>query len=698
MEEVDIKDYDAKISELNDKLLNNTVNSYKGLQDAENDYYQLRISNLQKLADKQESYNRSINEELLKKGFSNEAILANYKKQIAKAQAIEAAKGDKAKIKEIEKEYAAKTKEEKKLEKTRQKAITALGAAERDEQAKKLREGNLLQRAGTLKNTFTQKVYDKEGNELGKKASFLAGLATLNTALATALADFAATLKKDINDIASNKSDVDTRLQGWGGKSRTGSHWEAFSNDYIGIAGVSPLVKQADIVNNLKSMVGQGIAFNVEQRAFLATVKNKIATTFDATNGTLLRLVRIQQADTTAARLGMESALTSFLNNMYETTEYMQEAARSVRSSLEEASALMSAEGAVEFEYQVQKWMGSLYSVGFKNTEGLASALGKLAAGDIGGITEGGFGNLLIMAANKSGIAISDILVDGLDESNTNKLMAAVVEYLSDIYDDTHNSKLLSQQYANVFGLSASDLKAAANLARSTKNISGQNLSYGGMLSQLNSMADSMYARTSIGEMLTNALENVKYSMAGSIASNPALYAIYTFGSMLKQTTGGFDIPLPMVMGTGLPIALNVADLMLTGSMMGDILSGIGQMISAGSGGGLSGSGMLRALGVGSGTAITSRGTGSGLLRTSGSSVSNSGYVGNSEGSDIQNKTITDATDDANTQVQTAQEESSETTLSNINDSVMLIYHLLEDVTLGTKHLHTYNSLENTIW
>lgn len=85
------------------------------------------------------------------------------------------------------------------------------------------------------------------------------------------------------------------------------------------------------------------------------SISDKIATTFDATDGTLLKLVRIQNADTTAARLGMESALTSFLNSMYETTEYMTDAARDIRSNLYEASALLDAKGATEFEFQVQK-------------------------------------------------------------------------------------------------------------------------------------------------------------------------------------------------------------------------------------------------------------------------------------------------------------------------------------------------------
>ena len=127
------------------------------------------------------------------------------------------------------------------------------------------------------------------------------------------------------------------------------------STDIRNVAGVSPLIKQESVVSNLEKLVGQGISFDVEQRAFLETIKDKIATTFEAADGTLLRLVRIQQQDTTAARLGMESALTSFLNNMYETTEYMQSVAKSVRTSVKEAEALMGSKSAAAFEYQVQK-------------------------------------------------------------------------------------------------------------------------------------------------------------------------------------------------------------------------------------------------------------------------------------------------------------------------------------------------------
>ena len=127
------------------------------------------------------------------------------------------------------------------------------------------------------------------------------------------------------------------------------------SSDITKAIGGSTLVKKSDVVTNLKTLVSKGIAYNVEQRAFLMTIKDGIADTFNAEDATLTKLVRIQQQDTTASRLGMESALTSFLNSMYETSEYMQSAAEEIRSNLYEAEALMGANSATEFEYEVQK-------------------------------------------------------------------------------------------------------------------------------------------------------------------------------------------------------------------------------------------------------------------------------------------------------------------------------------------------------
>ena len=331
--------------------------------------------------------------------------------------------------------------------------------------------------------------------------------------------------------------------------------------------------------------------------------------------------------------------------------------------------------------------MGSLHSVGFSDAQGLSGALGKLAAGDISAITDGGYGNLLVMAANKAGLSIADILSEGLTDSKTNELMEAMVQYLGDIYNETKNSRVVSQQFANVYGLSASDLKAAANLAKSTPAISKQNLNFGGMMSQLSAMANSMGSRISTGEHLENLFGNLNYNLAEGVANSPALYATYGIANMLDDLVGGIALPSVSVMGTGVDLNTTVADLMRVGAMAGGLLSNIGPLMSAASNIGNGGK-LLQAFGINNNLTSVSRGTGAGLLTTTTMSTSSSGsMVGNSDGSDVQNKVMSDAQNDSDTQLAEAVDETEETKLSTVDEHILAIYTLLENVMNGTSSL-----------
>jgi hypothetical protein len=461
------------------------------------------------------------------------------------------------------------------------------------------------------------------------------------------------------------------------------------SRDITGFAGVSPLVKQSAIADRVATMVGQGISYNVEQRATLDVLKDKIATTFDAANGTLLRLVKIQQQDTTAGRLGMEYALNAFLNNMYETTEYMSTLATSVKSNLEEAMSLMTGENALSFEYQIQKWLGSLSSVGMSDSavQGLAGVLGQVAAGKLEGITGGGQGNLVIMAANQAGVNMSDILNNGLDQNTTNTLMNSMVDYLAKLYNDAGNSKVIQQQIASVYGLSASDLKAAVNLSSSRQVVAKDGLDYSSAMDRLYSMAGSMGSRTSLGEQLSNMWTNTQYSMAAGMANNPVTYSLFKMSGLLKDTTGGINFGLPLVMGNGMPITFNVADLMRTGALAGGVMSSIGAML--GGGGGLTGKSILNGIGLsGSGISTVTRGNGSGLSTMGGMTVSeSSSMVGNSNSDDMTSKTMTDQTDSAKSETASAVDESDETKLSDVDNHVVTIIEILRGIADGNSIL-----------
>ena len=515
-------------------------------------------------------------------------------------------------------------------------------------------------------------------------------------------------LNSTIDTVAGYKSAIDTRLHGSKNKNLFGSYWELMSANITSFSGASILVKQSKITERVASMVEQGIAFNVEQRAGLQELAGKIATTFDATNGTLLRLVRIQQQDTTAGRLGMEAALNEFLNNMYETTEYMGQIASGIKSNIEEAMAMMTGDAAVSFEYQVQKWLGSLYSVGMSDTavSNIGSTLGKIAAGQLEGLTSGGASNLLIMAANNANIPISSIMSDGLNANTTNELLNAMVEYLAKIYNEAGNSKVIQQQFADIFGLTASDLKAVANLAPSIHSVSTNGLTYNTAMKQLNSMTWSAISRTSVGEMMTNLWENLQYTMAAGVANNPVLYATWKVSNMLDELAGGIPIPMISVMGNTVDLHTTVADLMKVASLSGGILSGMGKLIAGLVKGAVGlGSGMhplLGAMGIYNTNSIETitRGDGSRLSTAGGASVSESGSmtVGNSDGNSVKEKTMSDANDDSKSQMATASDESEEVKLSEVNDNIISIYRLLNDVVDGTSSLRVkiYETVSTT--
>lgn len=520
--------------------------------------------------------------------------------------------------------------------------------------------------------------------------------AKLYTAV-TAISSLASKLESKIDAIALSKGFIDTRLQGSNNEKVLGSYWDQLTKDMISVGAVTPYFKQEKFAENIKSLVDTGIAFDLKQRAFLMTIQEKIANTFDVADSTLLRLVRIQQEDSTAGRLGMESALNSFLNNMYENTEYLKTVASGVRSSLQEMEALMSGAEATEVEYQVQKWMGSLYSVGMSQeaVNSIATALGQIAAGQVEALTGGtGAGNLMVMAANEAGLSISDILAKGLDATSTNKLLQATVNYLADIAESTKDNRVVQQQLASVFGVKASDLKAATNLSTSStlNDISTEQLTYDNMLRQLYKMAGSMNLRTSAGEMMTNVWDNMQYSMAGSMASSPVAYLTYKLASLLESTTGGIDVGLPLVMGTGLPVQFKVSDLMRAASMAGGVLGSLGSLIN-GLASSFSGHMMLASMGIdsGSGLKVTPRGTGgSGIEALAGGgaqTTSGSGYVGNASSSDIKNSTIQQNEDEAKKQIIEATEEAGATQIDLINTNVLKIYELLDEVANGKRSL-----------
>lgn len=517
-------------------------------------------------------------------------------------------------------------------------------------------------------------------------------LKALDTMTST-LANLVQKLDKTIEEIASYKSDWDTRLFG-----SSKSHSSLVSSIQHAL-GASPYAKQSEILKSIDKAVELGISYNIEQRAFLQGVKDDIAGTFDAFDSTLLQIIRVQQSDSTAARMGMEAALNEFLNKTFETTEYLSNVSDNVTGALYQATSLLSSSDSVGFEYQVQKWLGSLYSVGMSQggVQAIANALGQLASGDISG-TSSGAGKLLVMSASRAGLSYSDLLTQGINNSEINSLLESMVGYLQTIAD---SNKVVQTQLAGVYGLTTSDIQAARNLnVKDIKGINNANLNYSGAVSNLLRMGSTIGSRMSMGEMLGNITDNLKFTLSAGIAENPALYAIWSIANMLDQLVGGIPIPSigAFAVGSGIDIDLEttVADIMRVGALSGGLLSGIGSIIS-GLANNVSGiSGVMQALGVSTqGKNIT---RGGGLNAPVKRTTSSSNFIGNSSGNDVYDSSMAGADDQKNelaVEAKDDQQVEEDIKLADVNATAVKIYELLETVISGGRLTVAYDTSVN---
>ncbi len=468
------------------------------------------------------------------------------------------------------------------------------------------------------------------------------------------------------------QSTINTRLQG------TTNTFSGLQDTLLRGVGATPYLKTQIMLDNLQKLVESGIAFNIEQRAFLSSVSDKIAQTFDAFDSNLTRIIRLQQADSTASRLGMEAYLTRFLNNMFSDTSYLNGAFDTVTGSLVEATSQMTTQMGVQFEYIVQKWLGSLSSVGMSDTSigNIAQAMGYLATGNVQGLESSGMQNLIVMAASRAGLSYADMLTRGINLTETNKLLGSMVEYLQQIGSSTN--KVVKNQYASTFGVSISDLRAAGNLSGAdVKNIGSNLLSYGGSLGELNTQLSTIGQRLSIAEKINNVISNAQFSLYSGIADNPALMGLWKVTDMIQSYTGGINIPAIFGLGTGANLNTTVENLMKLGvigvgslGMIGDVVTGLSNTRDF--------SKVFSKLG-GDNLAVTGRGKGINLL-SSGWKESESGYIGQSSGSAFYEQTMANSNKEVQNQITQNKTEEDVDMRKDIADVLLALHNNVADI------------------
>lgn len=300
-----------------------------------------------------------------------------------------------------------------------------------------------------------------------------------------------------------------------------------------------------DTIDKAAELVEKGIAYNVESRAAMAVFSDKIAKTFDAFDSNLLRLVRIQQQDSTQARLGMENILLKYLNSNFQDSEYLHGLSDQVTSALLEAESLRSRDEAVEFEYAVQKYLGSFSSVGVSDTvvQSLAQAIGYLGSGDVQSLTSNSqLQQLLALSISRSGSQRSygDMLLSPIDTSDITAIFQGFYNLVEEIGNSDNQVAL--NQYAKIFGMSVSDITSVLNLsAEQIKKISTDLIQYNTAFSQVSSelSVGNLMQRTSYAEMYKNFKSNILSAIGLDMADNLAANLIY---EALDQAAGVVDM------------------------------------------------------------------------------------------------------------------------------------------------------------
>lgn len=595
----------------------------------------------------------------------------------------------KAHYSEVEKILRQHYKDMETNEESYQKFLIAKANAEKEHKRKTLK--SMLQDRQEAYEEAAASAEDY-GDKLALSAK--ASMTKMASAIGENLKQAFNTVDKGVSEYAKTYSQyfsyIDTRLAG------TDMKFADMVDNIATIVGLSPYISQKQMLENLYKMVQSGIAYNVENRAFIATVSDKIATTFDAFDASLLTIIRLQQGDSTIARLGMETALTSFLGGRFSDTSYLNQGYNTVEATLLGTISQMQKQEGVELEYVVQSWLGALGSVGLSQSgiSALATALNQLGTGDISGLGTP-IQNLLALASTRSGgVDYVELLQQqGLDSKQTNDLLKSIVEFVQEIAS-TQN-QVVKSQYAAAFGISVQDLTAFSNLSASDISaIYGNIMSYDQTQAYAQGMYETIGQRTHLSQWISTLTENVETSVVQSIVNSPAAYAIWTVADMLEKAVAGIPITTISVMGNMIELNTSVAEL-LKGGLMGfgvistainalNMLTGESPISS------LSAFGYQESMTRGTGTMMIS----SGATRTQSSSA----YIGSTD-EGAQEGIVSAAKESAQqqygessegkTEIERAIEESIQPDVATIREVITMIQTTLTQLIDGTSSVHT---------
>lgn len=357
---------------------------------------------------------------------------------------------------------------------------------------------------------------------------------------------------------------------------------EAFIKNALGM---SPYVKQTDIYASIEKLANQGIARDLESRAFLDALSKEIASTFDATSAALQRIVRLQQEDSTAQRLGMESALTTILNQHFEDSSYMNSNMANVTSILVELESQMDSNQALGVEFNIQKWLGALSARGMSDAaiNQIAQGMAYLGTGDVRSLMGNeGLQRLFTMAITEQGQDYAEILLNGLDTEMTDIVMEGVIKVLQK-FGTNEFSQVVRSEFADLLGVNLSDFNAALSIgAQELYTLDGLVMNNSNALRSLydgmNDIDDYMHLQTK----LNNLWDNFQTQVASGIIESPNKFAFWKINDLIEKSSGGINIPSLSYEGVGVDQGgSSLNGLLKLGFVSGDLLKEVSRITDA---------------------------------------------------------------------------------------------------------------------
>ena len=376
---------------------------------------------------------------------------------------------------------------------------------------------DLFKPSGDFGNMLTKSF----GDSLGPTGKIIgAAIKVLESINSTMAKGFEQALSLQQNYMAG----INARLNGL---SEQANVYETLMNNMSNFAG-SQYVSMKKLTENVSKLTESGIAYNLEERALLETIKDRMVTTFSAVEGQLDRLILLQQSDITRQQMGAEYQLNKMLNSMFKDTSYLSSMYDTVSSALIDVTGGgtgVNSRQAVEINFAAQKWLGALFSSGMSaNAVGaLAQGLANLATGNIEALNGTPIGNLFALSARNAGASYTDILSNGLNASNINDLMQAIVTYLAQVAENTSNNVAKTAMFGAVGGnFTYSDIRAITNLATNStlmNEISSYNPSYTETSSLFTEALSGVKDRTSVVDRVNNLIDNAVLNLGLNMLS-----------------------------------------------------------------------------------------------------------------------------------------------------------------------------------